>query len=142
MKIEKGTFIRYDTLSIYFEVQDVFSDMVVCAARTAQEGTDLVFINKIEEVVQTPPCSRWVKLDRTKGFYDKFSPEGWVPHISKVIPFSEIKEGSVIVTTRGACTAVRKVKDKWICTGAQKSITSKNNDTYHWLHIQHEHFAG
>lgn len=142
MNIKPGQFIRHDSLSISFEVQEVFSDMCVCASRDPKFKTELVFLKDIYECVDTPLDSHWVKLDRSKGFYDKFHPEGWQPYKSKVIPFSAIEAGMELVGTKGVLYPVSKKGNTWKCTGSQKSITSKNNDTYVWQVIQHEKYTG
>lgn len=142
MKIEKGMFIRYETLLIYFEVEEVFKDMVVCAARDPKDGTDLVFIDRIVDCVDTPPCREWIKLNRTKGFYDKFHPEGWHGDDIKVIPFNDIVAGMTILTYKGSTKTVKKVGNTWHCKGTQKTITSKNADSHHMNLVQSEGYKG
>lgn len=130
MKIEPGMFIKIKSLSIYFEVQEVFLNMVVCASRNPSDKTELVFRDNIEYSVHTPPSGNWIKLNREKGFYDKFYPEGWQPTIFKVIPFSDIEAGMTLVGFKGTFKPVTKKGNTWTCTGSQKTYTSKNNDSF------------
>lgn len=141
MNIKPGNFIKHGGCDIFFEVESVHSTFIICASRDPKHGTDLVYPEQITSISTETPTHH-IKLDRTKDFYDKFFPEGWQPHISKVIPFSEIVEGTVLITTKGLCTAVKKKGCTWILKGKQKTLTSKNHDTYHWQFIQDEKFVG
>ena len=107
MNIKPGDFIQHDGCVIFFEVESVHSTFVICAARDPKHGTDLVYTDKITAISTETP-RRHVKLNRTKDFYDKFYPEGWQPHLSVVIPFSEITEGTVLITTKGCAPPLRR----------------------------------
>lgn len=130
MNIKPGMFIQYGTLGIEFEVKEVFSDFVICAARNPKDETELVWIKDINYCVDEPDSTQWIKLNREKSFYDKFHPEGWQPTITKVISFNEIKEGMKIITEKGVCETTRRVGNTWHLKGAKKTFTSKNSDTY------------
>lgn len=135
--IKPGMFIKHGDCSIYFEVETVFHDMVVCASRDPRDKTELVFTDKITECVEKPYSKTWINLNREKGFYDKFHPEGWLPQITKVVPFSELKENDEIIGKKGLMKLVKKVsEEKWKTTGKQKTLSGINN--YYWLLVQRE----
>ncbi|MBK3919946.1 hypothetical protein EGJ28_16195 [Stutzerimonas xanthomarina] len=78
--VEPGWFVRFGGCSIWFEIGAVWADMVSCAARDPKHLTVLAtvgdYYSAIDHVCQELPASeRWIKLDRTKSFYDKFYPE-------------------------------------------------------------------
>ena len=126
--IKPAMFVKIKGCSIYFEVSEVFSDMVVCASRNPKDITELVFIDNIELCVSNPPNNNWIKLNREKGFYDKFYPEGWQGSVSKVIHFNDLKEGYKICTLKGVCELIKKRGNKWITKGCQKTLQGE----YFW----------
>lgn len=135
--IKPGMFIKHGGCSIYFEVETVFHDMVVCVSRNPNDKTELVFINQITECVEKPCCKTWIKLNREKGFYDKFYPEGWLREITQVVPFLSLKENDEVIGTKGLMKLVKKVsKGKWKTTGAQKTLSGI--DRHFWLLVQRE----
>ena len=124
--IKPGMFIRHDLNLIYFEVESVLGNMVVCADRDPKKKTDLVFLDKIEEVVEKPLSHSWIKCNREKGFYDKFHPEGWKPQKTEVVKFEDLQEGDEIFTFKGLCKFVKKTNDNtWKMSGNQKTLSGK-----------------
>lgn len=138
MKIKPGDFIRHSTLLIWFEVHEVFSDFVTCADRDPAKGTELVFKKDIQLHHDSLPPGHYIKMNREKNFYDKFYPEGWHGDESKVIPFNDIKEGMMLIGTKGIFVPKYRKGNTWYCTGAQKTLTSKNQDSYVWHQIRFE----
>lgn len=142
MKIEKGMFVSHGGCSIYFEVAEVNEKFVICASREKQQNgdhTELVFIENINQCVEKPLTRDWIKLNREKGFFDKFSPEGWQGHEAKVISMNEICIGDRIMTKSGVSTVVKKLSDrKFKLDGKQKTITAD----YCWLLISEEGLIG
>lgn len=142
MNIEPGMFISVKGCDIFFEVKSVHTNFVICANRNPTHETELVFIDTIDQCVEKPLNSKWIKLNRQKGYYDKFYPEGWQPYISQVIPFSSIEAGMELIGYKGVFYPVSKKGNTWKCTGSQKTLTSKNNDMHIWCIFQHEKYVG
>lgn len=124
--IKPGMFIRHDFNLIYFEVESVLGNMVICAARDPSKKTALVFVDKIQDLVDKPLSNSWIKCNREKGFYDKFHPECWKPQKTEVIKFENLQEGDEIFTFKGLCKVVKKINDnKWKLSGSQKTLSGK-----------------
>lgn len=125
MKIEKGMFVRHGDCSIYFEVESIHGDFLMCANRDPAAGEELVFLSKITDVSEGP-CGHWIKLNREKNFYDKFYPEGWQNDETKVIESKDLIIGEYVLTEKGACQVVKKLSgNKWKLNGKQKSLSSQ-----------------
>lgn len=78
--VEPGWFVRFGGCSIWFEIDAVWPDMVACAARDPKRVTTLATVGEYYSAIdfvcqELPSTERWVKLDRTKSFFDKFFPE-------------------------------------------------------------------
>lgn len=126
MKIEKGMFIRHGFCSIYFEVEEVFSNMVICASRDPKKKTELVFIDDINNAIFDDGKTYFekIKLNREKNFYDKFHPEGWQEDKLKVVKNEELLVGDLILTEKGASKVVKKGNNnKWFLEGRQKTFS-------------------
>lgn len=124
--IKAGMFIRHDACLIYFEVKEILGNMVVCANRDPKKKEDLVFVDKIVELVEKPLSNCWIKCNREKGFYDKFHPEGWKPTITEVVAFEELKENNEIITEKGLCKLLSKnANGVWKMSGGQKTLSRK-----------------
>jgi hypothetical protein len=73
-------YVRYGDCSIWFEVLKVYKDFVICASRDPKRKTEMAMIgayfSAINEFAQTmEKYDRFINVDRTKSFYDKFYPE-------------------------------------------------------------------
>lgn len=126
--IKPGMFIRHDYCLIYFEIESICGDMVICSSRDPKKKTELVFFDKIQELVEKPCSSSWIKCNREKGFYDKFHPEGWLPQKIEVVKFEDLQEKDEIITTKGLCKLIKKISDnKWKLEGNQKTLSGKGS---------------
>ncbi len=78
--VQPGWYVRHACCSIWLEVVAVYSGSVLCVSRDPKKVTDYVSIgdrySSINEFCTGQPAGRqWIAKDRTKSFYDKFSPE-------------------------------------------------------------------
>lgn len=84
--VTRGWFCRYGGCSIWFEVVDVFDDMLKCTGRSAREGTNLVIhssrngyrgvsevCDSLAEVMRNGAVI--LSEPRAKNFVDKFNKE-------------------------------------------------------------------
>lgn len=127
MEIKPGMFVKICGCTIYFEVEQVFSNMVTHASRDPSKKTELTFISDLERAVETPLSSNWIKLDREKGFYDKFYPEGWTRFESEVVAFNKLQAGDILISTKGHSTLIKKISEnKWKLSGKQKTLSGSD----------------
>lgn len=126
LNIKSGMFVSHGSCSIYFEVKEILENFLICASRDPKSKTELVFLDNVSDVVEKPISNQWIKLNREKGFYDKFYPEGWVPTITKVVKSSELKENDTIITEKGVCVLTKKLSpNKWKMQGNQKTFSKE-----------------
>lgn len=78
--VQPGWFCRHSSCSIWFEVLRVYDDMLVCVARGASKGTELVLhgpkYTRLDWLCPTLPVGEVILAEpRAKNFVDKFYPE-------------------------------------------------------------------
>ncbi len=76
--VRPGWFIKTWGCSIWFEVQNVWDNMAVAASRDPHDKTDIYMsgrlMSSIVQASKIPPNCTWIRLNREKGFFDKFHP--------------------------------------------------------------------
>lgn len=80
ISVKPGWFVRMGCCLIWLEIESIWDRMVSCAARKPKKRSSLGMVgdhfSAIDYVCAVPLAgSYWIKLDRTKNFFDKFPPE-------------------------------------------------------------------
>jgi hypothetical protein len=78
--VQPGWFVQHGPTSIWFEIEHVFEEMVICAPRDPGKRKTIPMVGNrftsIKRVASEPPePSDWISLDRSKSFLDKAYPE-------------------------------------------------------------------
>ena len=137
VNIKPGMFIREKFGSVYHEVSENLGSIITCASIDPKDKRELISLNDIASCVETPPNNSWIKMNREKGFYDKLYPEGWLPCITEVRHFSDLKENDVVIGKKGEMKLIKKDSSgKWKTAGKQKTLAGK--DSFFIFLIQRE----